>query len=89
MEARKPVATRFRARRADDLRAVAERGDKVGVLARDVLRVARRIPLPTYCPGPRPRASYRVAFRPIRERRLRAATATVTAVLELFLRRRR
>ena len=36
--------------------------------------------LPTRCPGPRPRASYRVAFRPDRERRLRAATATAAAV---------
>jgi len=49
----------------------------------------RRFPLPTHCPGPRPRASYRVAFRPDRERRLRAATATTTAIFELFLRRRR
>ena len=37
-------------------------------------------PLPNHCPGPGPRASYRVAFRPDRERRLPAATATAAAV---------
>jgi hypothetical protein len=47
------------------------------------------IPSAAHCPGPRPRASYRVAFRPDRERRLRAATAAAAAVFELFLRRRR
>ena len=38
--------------------------------------------LPSHCPGSRPRASYRVAFRPDRERHL--ATATAAAVFELF-----
>lgn len=42
-------------------------------------------PLPTHCPGPGPCGSHRVALRPIRERPLRAATATAAAVFWLFL----
>lgn len=43
-------------------------------------------PSPSYCPGPCPRASECVAFRPISGLHRRAATATDSGLFELFLR---